>query len=91
MTHDLQTSTVEPSRQEAPVDGRPAGLPATRPAVPRRAGRNLLARLELEQAIGWTGVSEPDPIDQLPAWRRADAYNQTFSLWKTVRDRRHAA
>lgn len=71
MTHDLQTSTVEPSRQEAPVDGRPAGLPAAGPAMPRRSGRNtdtaaLLARLEHEQAIGWTGVSRPWPCDQLP-------------------------
>ena len=89
--NDLQTSTVEMRPPASPVDDRPAGLSATRPARHGRAGRTLLAQLELEQAIGWTGVSEPDPIDQLPAWRRADAYDQTFDLWKTARNRRNAA
>lgn len=80
--NDLQTSTVEMRPPASPVDDMPAGLSAT---------RTLLAQIELEQAIGWTGVSEPDPIDQLPAWRRADAYDQTFDLWKTARNRRNAA
>lgn len=56
---------VEPERG-ATVPATRGGVEVVAATSPAAALHRLLAQLEREQAIGWTGVSRPWPCDQLP-------------------------